>query len=326
MAVPTTLLIIGAIAVWGSAGRVVSLLPSTASAASAPKIPLRHGGSYPGAAALAGDAPTPSGVNPVPTLAKAPTDVPPYWRRCHAPSRQSSVLECVLGDTSRKPGKVIALVGDSATGAFMVPLDVIGKARHWKIVTMLHSLCTWTATATLLAATPKPNLACRNWGAAAEDRLVSLKPDVVISTDRPRVRTPAAPAIGPASATDVGRGLATYWRRLLDHEIPVVAIRETPEPGRNMPNCLATRSIASCSTVRASALPSITPVTVAERAVGGRAFTVDLNDLICSTVCAPVVGNVVVYRDVHHLTQTFGLTLAPYLERRLLRVPALADG
>jgi hypothetical protein len=30
----------------------------------------------------------------------------------------------------------------------MVPLDAIGKARHRKIITMLHRVCEWTATMT----------------------------------------------------------------------------------------------------------------------------------------------------------------------------------
>jgi hypothetical protein len=33
-----------------------------------------------------------------------------------------------------------------------------------------------------------------------------------------------------------------------------------------------------------------------------------------------VVGNVLVYQDDHHLTSTYALTLAPYLEQRLLTV------
>jgi hypothetical protein len=45
--------------------------------------------------------------------------------------------------------------------------------------------------------------------------------------------------------------------------------------------------------------------------------------LVCGRiVCAPVVGNVVVYRDSHHLTNTYSKTLVPYLQQRLLATNA----
>ncbi len=46
-----------------------------------------------------------------------------------------------------------------------------------------------------------------------------------------------------------------------------------------------------------------------------------MNSLICGPVnCPPVVGNVLVYQDSHHLTSTYALTTAPYLEQDLLKV------
>jgi hypothetical protein len=50
----------------------------------------------------------------------------------------------------------------------------------------------------------------------------------------------------------------------------------------------------------------------------GRAELIDVNSLICEpTICPPIVGNVVVYRDTHHLTQTYIGSLAPYFLRKL---------
>jgi hypothetical protein len=126
--------------------------------------------------------------------------------------------------------------------------------------------------------------------------------------------------------TEVGRGLGRYWARLLAHRIPVVAIRETPEPGFDEPKCLRSRSVRQCSVPRRTAIATRTPVTVAESYVHGRASLIDLNRYICAVRCSPVVGNVEVYRDKHHLTRRFALTLAPYVERALLAVPALANG
>ena len=296
-----------------------------------PSLPIRTGGAHPGASELTPAAPT---TPFAPSLTRAAADVPSYWTRCQA-RHTTVVVQCVLGYRKSKPKKVIALVGDSATAGWMDPLDAIGRARHWKIITMLHTLCTWTAARILQVPTitahgrvPNgPNTECHIWGARAQHRLLTeTKPDVVISTDRAHVYTAAAPLGGPKAVVAVGRGLATYWRQLLAHHIAVVGLRETPEPGRNVPVCLERRSVRSCSTPRAIADEPTTPVTVAARAVHGERL-IDLNDLMCTaTLCPPIVGNVLVYRDVHHLTRTFARTMAPYLERRLLTVPALARG
>ena len=52
---------------------------------------------------------------------------------------------------------------------------------------------------------------------------------------------------------------------------------------------------------------------------------VNMNSDICgSRECEPVVGNVLVYLDFHHMTNAFGQTLAPFLgPKRLSGSPAL---
>jgi hypothetical protein len=58
--------------------------------------------------------------------------------------------------------------------------------------------------------------------------------------------------------------------------------------------------------------------------MGGAADLMDVNDLICEPrTCPPIIGNVVVYRDTHHLTQTYISTLAPYFVQRLLATRAV---
>ena len=119
--------------------------------------------------------------------------------------------------------------------------------------------------------------------------------------------------------------MALYWRRLIAHHIDVVALRESPEIGVDIPKCLTRTSASRCAVARSRAVARTTPITVARELVTHGAQLLDLTNLICAThTCRPIVGNVLVYRDVHHLTTTYTLTIAPYLERMLLRAPALA--
>jgi hypothetical protein len=58
------------------------------------------------------------------------------------------------------------------------------------------------------------------------------------------------------------------------------------------------------------------PAATAAQQLGGRFQVVDLNSFFCgATRCYPVVGGVLVYKDITHLTPLFSRTLGPYLLR-----------
>jgi len=54
--------------------------------------------------------------------------------------------------------------------------------------------------------------------------------------------------------------------------------------------------------------------------MNGTVTVVNANSLICGPkVCAPVVGNVLVFGDRHHLTGPYSTSTAPFLEPLLLQ-------
>jgi hypothetical protein len=54
-----------------------------------------------------------------------------------------------------------------------------------------------------------------------------------------------------------------------------------------------------------------------------RGQVIDLTSFQCSTrLCYPVIGGVLVHKDIDHLTRTFAVTLAPYLLRDYDRLAA----
>jgi hypothetical protein len=96
--------------------------------------------------------------------------------------------------------------------------------------------------------------------------------------------------------------------------------------GRNVPDCLSAihGNVPACTVPRSDAVVPDSPIERAAALVGPRVTVVDMNSLICRPQrCLPVVGNVVVYLDEHHLTEAYTRTLEPYLQARLLAVPAL---
>ena len=78
-----------------------------------------------------------------------------------------------------------------------------------------------------------------------------------------------------------------------------------------------------CTVNRSRALVRRPPDVVAAARVP-HAVLVDMSNYICGHKhCSPVVGNVLVYRDQHHITATYVRTTAPYLAAKLRAVAAL---
>jgi len=227
----------------------------------------------------------------------------------------------LFGDTTH-PVLTVALVGDSAAGQWFSALQPIAVQRHWKLITEIHSSCAWTATMMTDPDSPGPYDSCHTWGATVlRDLLTTIRPDVVITSDYPTLATTVAhPQGGPRSAADIGTGMARYWTQLKRAGISVLAIRETPDLVEDVPECVVRypSSLDKCDVPVAKAIMKYSPIETAEQLTG--IPVVDMNSLICGpTMCAPVVGNVLVYSDRHHLTSYYSLTTAPYLEEQLLK-------
>jgi peptidoglycan/LPS O-acetylase OafA/YrhL len=288
------------------------------------------GPNYPGAAALAskvtGGKVKHAPVLPPPTAIKLPA----YWQQgCLVAESSATPKECVYGDTS-DPVLTVALVGDSIAGDWFTPLQQIAVQRHWELITELHSICPLTSALMITPDTGGPYTACHAWGAAVVNDLdTKLRPNVVITSELPGLATIEHPAGGAAAQADIGEGMARYWKELEGHGISVVAIKESPDVGLNVPECLTKNPTLpkKCAVSKAKAIAPDLPMAYATQAASGTVPLIDMNSLICGRVkCPPIVGNVLVYQDGHHLTSTYALTIAPYLESRLLEVSKTLSG
>jgi hypothetical protein len=277
------------------------------------------GPDYPGAAALASKDVT---VPARPVLPPPNAISLPLYRRegCLVDRHVAQPTECTFGDTSH-PVLTVALVGDSAAGEWFSALQTIAVRLHWKLVTELHSTCAWTATVMIDPDKPGSSFdSCHAWGVTVlHDLLTTVRPAVVITTDHPAVPTVAHPHGGRPASADIGAGMARYWTQLKHAGISVVAIRESPDVGLNAPECVVRHpsSLRKCDVPTARAIMRDPPTKYAARLAA--VPVIDMNRLICGPqICAPVVGNVLVYSDNHHLTSYYALTTAPYLEKQLL--------
>jgi hypothetical protein len=309
--------------VTGAPGPAITTANSATAAAA--QVPWQDvsGPSYPGAAVI-GDHLT-GGVAAAPVAPELNNvSLPAYWAQGCLPAQTATTpKECVYGQ-AKNPALTVALVGDSMAGNFFTPLEQIALERHWKLVVDMHSTCPWTSTMLLQLKVGGDYTACHTWGAGVlHDLITRIKPNVVITSDYPYFATAADPAMGHRAQTAIGDGMVPYWTQLEDHGISVIALRETPFIGLTVPSCLTRNHgvTAKCAVPAAKAILTDPPTLVATRAMKGKVPNIDLNSLICpGTICQPVIGNVVVYQDSHHLTSLYSSTLAPFLEQDLLAV------
>jgi peptidoglycan/LPS O-acetylase OafA/YrhL len=303
-----------------------------------PQVPAVSALDRPGAAALIHDpltavpGPEPRSISPDPLVAR--DDLPDlYARGCQSGYDDASARPCIFGDPA---GSVtVALVGDSRAAQWSPALQAVAGQQHWRLITITKAGCPLADVeiAKGPAGQKRVYTSCREWNASAMRILQSGpdRPDLVVTTSyAPYVAAIGGrPLSGPASNAALIDGFHRSWAVLNEAGLPVVALHETPVMTRDVIECVADhrREPGRCSRARDAAL---IPAVMQPAAEGlPWTTTIDLTPALCpSTSCPPVIGNLLVYRDEHHLTAQYSRSLAPFLAAALagLRERSFADG
>ncbi|GGH37575.1 acyltransferase [Microbacterium album] len=230
-----------------------------------------------------------------------------YW--CYTSADATRIDHCSVG-SDRPDALRIALVGNSHAAMFYDALyDHLGEL-NWRLDTFVGNGCVWgeavsselcegrvdEMNAHLLEGEPYDVLITTTGRGDREfsqervdeyleswEEIEARGTQVVVVTDNPRLPDEAADCVMAASARDLVAGECDF----------------SSEDGYRSPDMM---------------------LEAAEQSRGDHDI-VDLRDLYCADDrCPVVVGNVIVYRDQHHLTATYIRTVAPVLVERLTEV------
>lgn len=149
---------------------------------------------------------------------------------------------------------------------------------------------------------------CKSWNDSVVDVIDSYDPDGVITLGT---------IMTPGEREYVDRAMLEQVREISDKGVPVIGIRGTPKFEFAVPDCLATYGFeaSECALKRIGVFDDKVESSIAETS---KLKLVDMTDSICGQeICEAVVGNVIVYRDDGHLTQSYSNTLAMPLEKKL---------
>ena len=91
------------------------------------------------------------------------------------------------------------------------------------------------------------------------------------------------------------------------------------------PLCVEKHGPEECSVPRSEALSEVPPWENTD-GIPDNVYFADLSDYFCSDEeCYAVIGNVLVYRDKHHISTLYSMTLAEPLKQEILKVLDLLE-
>ncbi|MFI5427702.1 SGNH hydrolase domain-containing protein [Aeromicrobium sp. UC242_57] len=216
----------------------------------------------------------------------------------------------------------VAVVGDSKTRQWAPALDIAAKELGWRLVVSTKSTCAFTTAEVAHGGAYKSYPSCDQWNADLIAKLERDKPDIVIN------------ALYKMKARNIGTGVEPRdlmidgvrdaLGRVAAHGAQVIVFDSTPMNGMDIPQCVMKHAskLTECSTPREKAYGSDVTWDDAsiERALSEvqDAHRINVNDYICpGSACAPVIGNILVFRDRHHVTVPYMKTLAPMVLAQL---------
>jgi hypothetical protein len=260
-------------------------------------------------------------VVPRPDVALLENDSP-----CAPEGDTGVLLLCSFGAPAADAVETTALIGDSHATHWRPALDLVARLKGWRVMNMTRTSCPFSAAPPDKGRTLRRQCAQRNRLAV---QWLSAHPEVrtVFIAGNAAVRVYRS-----SKGRRYGRALAGYaatLRSLPDSVKHVVVIRDSVKAKSGTLDCVR-RAIAAherpgitCA-LRRSQLSRRDPAVGAASAIAApHGDVIDLTRFQCSArFCFPVVGGVLVHKDVDHITRTFARSLAPYLLRDFDRLSA----
>ncbi|WP_100447539.1 acyltransferase family protein [Glycomyces xiaoerkulensis] len=262
---------------------------------------------YPGAAALAGDLDFEAADFIPSTLDAADDRDPALSGECNQSMEGYEPIRCDFGSDEGGAERTVVMYGGSKIWQWLPAMEKVAEARDWHLITFIKNACIPTPE--------QPNTdeeryrSCDEWNDSVVAEIGRIGPDLVFT-------------YGSRVGYDPVESFPDYnerYEQLLESGAEVAVVRDTPSPRFDVPTCVDLNGPGSpeCAVDRDAYYPD--PDAFGDLPVPAGVHKIDLTDYICTeTACPPVVGNILVYRDDAHLTNTYAATLAPYLESELV--------
>jgi hypothetical protein len=246
-------------------------------------------------------------------VSKATDDGPEAgWDGCLVDDNASTVKDgCVYGD--EQATRTVVLYGDSHAGMWESALDVAGKRTHTRVVLFAKPACAVPELHFWDEATQRKNSECDAWHAWATDKIVSLKPDMVVLTSL--YTGPRDFDKKDITEAQWSQGLTATLKKVGTSGAKTVVLGDMPYLEQSAPECLAahTGDVTACARKASAAVNYDHDAAEKKTAEAAGATYVSTVDWFCSSVCSPIVNNMVVYQNQYHITAAYSRYLSGVL-------------
>jgi hypothetical protein len=223
---------------------------------------------------------------------------------------------CAVGVAPEQAKATVAMLGDSHAAHWRATLQAVAEKRKWRVLEIARPHCPFSF------ATPAPTEAgagdCVAWNQRIIDYLTQ-NPQITTIFISDNARLPMADRTFAYRLN----GFVEAFKALPASVPRAYVIRDPPSDRATSHDCVSNavrRKLVPgvhCRIPRKRALVTDAGISAAQQ-LKGRLKPIDLTDFFCDTRhCFPVVGGVLVHKDVDHLTQDFAATLGPYLLRAI---------
>jgi peptidoglycan/LPS O-acetylase OafA/YrhL len=222
---------------------------------------------------------------------------------CHIHIRQTVSPRCEYGDLTSD--QTIVLYGDSHAAQWFPALDLIGKKRGIKIVSLTKSACPSAEVIKELSSQYDVK-DCQAFRDSSVARINRIKPLAVILTG---MQPFTAPYSDESARSWWLAGESTVFNRIKSATKFPIYLTDTPLPQIDIPDCLVAGRGAKCDTSRpvaAEVAPGLIPI--------------NPTPWLCTDTCPAIVDGIIAYRDKSHLTVEMSKHLARELEIALVRL------
>jgi hypothetical protein len=223
---------------------------------------------------------------------------------CVADEARTTPRSCVFG--LRSSAFTLALVGDSHASHLFAAFEKLAQARGWRLVVFTKVECPFLDIRIEDPYLGREYRECAAWNANVLAKLRSIRPDLTVTiADRWIHPTSAAKDSPEATGAAIGRLVARVPGRR-------AVLVDTPYSFDDVPGCLERHRSEpdACRIPRSEVMSGgvRTRERVAAAVAGARVL--DLTSVICGGFpCRVVKDGVVMFRDKHHLTNTYAATL-----------------
>lgn len=239
-----------------------------------------------------------------------------YKRKCVQSMSGVDLKSCTFGSDDTESEMV--LVGGSHSAQWVPALlPIVQNNSDWKLTVYTKAACPFSTEP--LTEVKEYRDSCREWNARLLKKLVESPPDALI-TLASRTTYPQA-----SEREHVPQGYRDQWIPLLQNNITVIALRDTPRYGFDVPLCIDIngRASDSCIIKRERLLANINPAKALDEA--SQLNLIDLSNFFCTEdACPPSIGNLLVYRDKGHVSAAYMKTLTTPLEEAILPILSAA--